>query len=114
MTEGEPAGPEDGFKSISRELVEEPNGKEESGQLDRQQHDPAGLGDSDKIPKLSGLTMNEGPNANDFPNVINPNTGFNNGMDYNQMMQFMSGNMGGGLPNFNPMMGKFSMHSLQN
>ena len=36
---------------------------------------------------------------------MNMSTGLNNGMDYNQMMQFMSGNLGNGMANFNPMIG---------
>ena len=52
---------------------------------------------------------NEFPNANGSSNMMNLNPGFNNGMDYNQMMQMMSGGMGGGMAGFNPMMGKLSV-----
>lgn len=37
----------------------------------------------------------------DFSNMMN---GFNNSMDYNQMMQMMAAN---GMGGFNPMMGEF-------
>jgi hypothetical protein len=56
--------------------------------------------------------MVSGTNTNDFSNTMSLNPGFNNGMDYNQMMQLMSGNMGTGMANFNPMMGKSNMTLL--
>lgn len=48
------------------------------------------------------------PNAAGFPNMMNMNMnmGFNNTMDYTQMMQFMSTN-GMSMGNMNNMMGSF-------
>lgn len=43
----------------------------------------------------------DGMNGMDFSNMMN---GFNNSMDYNQMMQMMAAN---GMGGFNPMMGEF-------
>ncbi len=99
-------------KIESRELIEEPKRIEEAGQSKQQQHDPAGLGDGAKSSKMNGPVMSSGTNPNDFSNTMNLNTCFNNGMDYNQMMQIMSGNMGTGMANFNPMMGKSDMMLL--
>jgi hypothetical protein len=92
--------------------VQEPKSEEETEQPEqpqKQQYDPAGLGDDDISSKLNGAAMVSGTNINDFSNTMNLSPGFNNGMDYNQMMQLMSGNMGTGMANFNPMMGKFNL-----
>lgn len=96
---------QEGSKSASRGLWEDDKGKEETEKPERQQHDPAGLGDSHKSRKLDGPPLSSVSNPNEFQNTMNLNTGLNNGMDYNQMMQFMSGNLGNGMANFNPMMG---------
>ena len=50
------------------------------------------------------FTMDVNVNAGGFPNMMNVNmhTGFNNPMDYAQMMQYMSAN---GMGNLNNMMG---------
>jgi hypothetical protein len=53
--------------------------------------------------------MNSGATSSDFPNMMSLSPGLNNAMDYNQMMQFMSGNMSAGMPNFTPMMGTSDM-----
>jgi hypothetical protein len=90
----------------SLESNEEPTGRMEIEHPERQRPEPAGLGDGDKAGQMNGLVINSGANANEFPSMPNMNTGFNNGMDYNQMMQFMSGNMGSPMGAFNPMMGK--------
>ena len=88
--------------------MEDPGGHEETEPSEKQQYDPAGLGDSDNSGKRSEPVMSSGMPTNGFPNIMSLNTGFN-GMDYNPMMQFMSGNMGSGLANFNPIMGKFDI-----
>ena len=80
-------------------------GRTETLETEKQQPDPAGLGDLDNN-KIHQSAVGSASNQNDVPNTINLNNGLSNGMDYNQMMQFMSGNMGGGMANFNPMMGK--------
>jgi hypothetical protein len=50
------------------------------------------------------FNMGVNMNAGGFPNMMNMNmnTSFNNPVDYNQMMQYMSAN---GMGNFNNMMG---------
>jgi hypothetical protein len=89
--------------------MQEPKNEEETEQPEKKQYDPAGLGDGDNPSKLNGAAMVSGTNINDFSNTMNLSPGFNNGMDYNQMMQLMSGNMGTGMANFNPMMGKSNL-----
>lgn len=87
--------------------------KQDMEQPEKQQHDPAGLGDSEKSGKTNGHALSVVTNSNDFSSTPNVNTGFNAGispgmspgMDYTQMMQFMSGNMASGMGNFNPMLG---------
>jgi hypothetical protein len=91
----------------SMESIEEPAGRMEIEHVERQQPSAAGLGDSDKAGQMNGTS---GTNANEFPNMPNMNPGFNNGMDYNQMMQFMSGNMGSPMGAFSPMMGKLDAY----
>jgi hypothetical protein len=51
----------------------------------------------------SQFNMGVDMGASGFPNMMNMsmNTGFNNPVDYNQMMQYMSAN---GMGNFNNMM----------
>ena len=92
--------------------MEDTRGKEETELPDRQQYDPAGLGDSDKTSKMDGVAMSSAPSPNEFPNMMNMmnmNPGLTNGMDYNQMMQFVSSNVGNGIASFNPMMGMSKM-----
>lgn len=81
-------------------------GRTETLETEKQQYDPAGLGDGDKN-KIHQPAFGSASSSSDVANMMNVSNGFNNGMDYNQMMQFMSGNMGGGMANFNPMMGEF-------
>jgi hypothetical protein len=73
---------------------------------ERQQHDPAGLGEengpADKYGPNGGTNTNLG---GDF-NIINLSHGIGNGMDYNHMMHIMPGNMGSSMANYTPMMGK--------
>lgn len=63
-------------------------------------HDQAKANEAAGGPFNVGVNMNAGG----FPNMMNMNmnTSFNNPMDYNQMMQYMSAN---GMGNFNNMMG---------
>lgn len=106
MVGGENVAAQEQANCGSMESIEEPTGRMEMEHPERQQPSPTGLGDSDKAGQMNGSLMNSGTNANEFPNMPNMNTGFNNGMDYNQMMQLMSGSMGTPLGAFNPMMGK--------
>lgn len=96
------------FKSNSREYMEGLKSNEEAEKSNKQEYDPAGLGDSHQPSKIEAPVMSFTTISNGFPNLMSPNSGLNNAMDYNQMMQFMSANMGGGIANFNPMMGKSS------
>lgn len=81
-------------------------GNDKAEESNKQEYDPAGLGDGRQPSKIAVPAMSSATISNGFPNLMNPNPGLNNGIDYNQMMQFMSGNMGNGMANFNPMMGK--------
>ncbi len=97
-------------------LLEEATGRQETEQPEKQQYDAAGLGDSEIRSKQNGHAMSVVTNSNEFSSLPNVNTGFNTsispamspGMDYTQMMQFMSGNMASGMGSFNPMMGKLA------
>jgi hypothetical protein len=105
-------------KSETWGLWEDVKVKEGTEKPEKQQHDPAGLGDSDQLRKVDGPAMSpamsSATNPNEFQSMMNMNSSLNNGMDYNQMMQLMSGNMGSGIANFNPMMGmsKMVLHDL--
>lgn len=92
--------------------MDEPKGIEGKEHLENQQHNPPSLGEGDKSSNMNGPAISPCANTNDFSNMMNLSTGFNNGMDYNQMLQLMSGNMGAGMANFNPMMGKPKMMLL--
>lgn len=91
-----------------RGLEEFPKDREETAQLGKQQVDPAGLGGCEDHSQMheSAADSGSGSNLNENINMMNPSNGFENGMDYNQMMQLMSGNMGNGMGNFNPMIGE--------
>ena len=73
--------------------------------------EPKALNGQDQIGAAGAAGAPDGPfnvgvnvNASGFPNMmnVNMNTGFNNSMEYTQMMQYMSSN---GMGNFNNMMG---------
>jgi hypothetical protein len=90
-----------------RDSEEEYHPAEAKEESEKQDHDPAGLAKSDQDVKATTQSVGPDMNNNGFPNMMNLSPGFNN-MDYNQMMQFMSSNMGNGMASFNPMMSKSS------
>lgn len=104
--EGDCTTSQDEYKSGSRVVIEQPEGQEETTQPGKQQHGSVGLEGSDQSSKMNGPDLNPGMNSADFSNMMPLDPSFNHGMDYNPMMQFMSGNMGSGMANFNPLLGK--------
>lgn len=97
------------YKSVSRVLEKETEGKEQMKQAEKQQHASAGLQDSDQSSKANAPALTPVTNSADISSMMTLNPAFNNGIDYSQMMQFMPGNMASGVANFNPMLGKLNM-----